>query len=148
MVMKTKTLSLLTFLALLVAPMLVWAQGHVVVIVNSGNTQQLTVDDVKQIYSDKVIKWKNGNKIDVYNLPLLTSQATEVFAEKVLGMSAVEAARDYSNKNITNTIRNRQKTKSAELVTLFVSRNQDAIGYCYEDDIKGRSSIRIIATLD
>ena len=148
MVMKSKTLNLLTFLALLVAPMLVWAQGHVVVIVNSENTQQLTLDDVKQIYSDKVIKWKNGNKVDVYNLPLLTSHATEVFSENVLGMSAVEAARNLSNKNITNTIRNPQKTKSAEMVTLLVSRNKDAIGYCFEDDIKGRRTIRIIGTLD
>ena len=148
MVMKTKTLSLLTFLALLVAPMLVWAQGHVVVIVNSENTQQLSLDDVKQIYSDQVIKWKNGDTIDVYNLPLLTSRATEGFAERVLGMSAVEAARGLSNKSITNTIRNPQKTKSAELVTLLVSRNKDAIGYCFEEDIKGRSTIRIIATLD
>ena len=41
-----------------------------------------------------------------------------------------------------------QKTKSAEMVTLLVSRNKDAIGYCFEDDIKGRRTIRIIGTLD
>ena len=146
--MKTKTLSLLTFLALLVAPMLGWAEGRVVVIVNSENSQHLTLDDVKQIYSDQVVKWNNGNPIDVYNLPLLTSRATEAFSQKVLGMSAVEAARAYSNKNITNSIRNPQKTKGAEFVTLIVSRNKDAIGYCFEEDIKGRNSIRIVTTLD
>ena len=42
----------------------------VVVIVNEANQQSLTQQDIKNIYSDIVFQWQNGERITVYNLPV------------------------------------------------------------------------------
>lgn len=121
--------------------------GEVVVIVSSANQQTLSQMDIKNIYSDKVTTWENGNKIKVYNLPV-ESEAREVFSEKILNVSAMEAATAESNRKITNTIRNPTQTKRERLLISIVSKRPSAIGYAMEKSVAGKTGIRIVQTLE
>ncbi len=59
------------------------AGENVVVIVNEANQQAISQADVKNIYSDQIITWENGNKISAFELPA-RSTAREVFSSQVL----------------------------------------------------------------
>ncbi len=138
--MKT-LIKLIPFIAVMVA------QGvlaePVAVIVNSANNQMLSPAEVKSIYGDKTIAWSNGDKIAVYNLPP-EDQSTEPFAQKVLGMSARDAAAEESNRAIKNTSRNPQQTKRAVLVSSIVSKTPGAIGYVPKDMANSKPGIRVL----
>lgn len=123
------------------------AEEAVVVIVNSANQQDLTLADVRNIYRDKIVTWENEQRISVYNLPV-SHPAREVFSREVLGISAMEAAAAVSNRSITNTLRNIQRTASEQLLITVVSKKHTAIGYCSRKAIRGKLGVRVIATLE
>lgn len=138
---------------LFIAPLLLvltfpaMAAEQVVIIVNSSNTQKLSKQDIKNIYSDKIIKWGNGKQIQVYNLPA-ESEPREKFSRAILGMSGREAASQDANRKITNTLQNPASTKRERLVVSIVSKRPRAIGYAAISSIKGKAGIRIVHTLD
>jgi ABC-type phosphate transport system substrate-binding protein len=119
----------------------------VAVIVNSANTQKLSLDDVKSIYADKTIAWADGGRISVYNLPAEES-AAEIFAHKVLGMSASSAAAAESNRVVSNVARNPQQIKRDILVSSIVAKTPRAIGYVPKSQVEGKSGIRVLFTLE
>lgn len=119
----------------------------VVVIVNSANTQNLSLDDVKNIYADKTIVWANGGKIAVYNLPA-EDAAAEIFARKALGMSASNAAAAESNRVVSNVARNPQQIKRDVLVASIVAKNPNAIGYVPKAQAMSKPGIRVLFTLE
>lgn len=119
----------------------------VAVIVNSANTQNLSLEDVKNIYADKMIAWKNGGRIAVYNLPA-EEEAAESFARKVLGMSASNAAAAESNRIVSNVARNPQQIKRDELVSSIVAKTPHAIGYVPKALAEEKSGIRVLFTLE
>lgn len=121
--------------------------SEVVVIVNSSNSEQLSLDTIKNIYSDRVITWSNGNRIEMYNLPA-GLEAAEIFSRKVLGLSAQAAVKKETNRKITNNLKNPSKTKSERLVVSFVSRKRNAIGYVPKYLVEDNKNIRIVATLE
>lgn len=138
----------LLLIAMLIPPVTAAADDDdVVIIVNNANTQDLTLADIKGIYTDKIVTWQDDQRISIYNLPV-SSPVREVFSRRVLGMSAMEAAAVVSNRNITNTLRNFQRTTNEELLVTIISKKHTAIGYCSRGAIKGRLGIRVIATLD
>jgi len=142
--MKT-LIKLIPFIAVMVA------QGAlaepVAVIVNSANNQSLSSAEVKRIYGDKTIAWDNGDKIAVYNLPPEDTSA-ELFAQKVLGMSARDAAAEESNRALKNTSRNPQQTKRAILVSSIVSKTPGAIGYVPKEMANGKPGIRVLFVVE
>lgn len=144
--MKNKIISCAFIASALLTSTTVFAES-VAVIVNSSNTQSLSKEDVKNIYSDRVITWGNGNKIAVYNLPV-ASASREVFSQSVLGISAQNAAAAESNRSITNTLRNPQKLKRERLVASIVSKNPNAIGYVKEETAKGKTGIKVLFTIN
>ena len=119
----------------------------VVVIVNSANTQNISSEDIKNIYMDKTITWENGGKIAAYNLPA-EEAAAEIFARKVLGMSASNAAAAESNRVVSNVARNPQQTKRDALVSSIVAKTPHAIGYVPKARAEGKSGIRVLFTLE
>lgn len=119
----------------------------VAVIVNSSNTENFSKDDVKNVYSDRVVSWGDGKKIAVYNLPV-DSDNREIFSQQVLGMSALDAVAAESNRAITNSLRNPQKMKRERLVTSIVSKKTNAIGYVSEKSVKNKSGIRILFVIN
>ena len=123
------------------------AGESVVVIVNASNTQDISEQQVKNIYADMVTQWDSGNKIAVYNLRV-DDEARESFSQKVFGESAQKLVAAEFNRKITNTIKNPTKTKSARLVAKMVSRNPDAIGYVPLSVAKKVANVRIVLQID
>ena len=123
------------------------AGEKVAVIVNAANKQALDVNDVKNMYSDIVIHWANGQSVDMYDLPI-KEEARAVFSQKVLGMSAAAAAREWANRKITNTAKNPPKTSKEELVVKRVAKNADAIGYVSAAAAEGKDGIKVLFVLE
>lgn len=144
---KLLTILFCTAFVSLVAINSVSAGESVVVIVNAENSQQLTEQQIKNIYADIVTQWDNGNKITVYNL-YADDEARETFSQKVFGESADKQVLAESNRKITNTIKNPSKTKSARLVMKMVSRNPNAIGYVPKSMVKDTTNVRIVLQID
>ncbi|MEJ2178977.1 MAG: substrate-binding domain-containing protein [Gammaproteobacteria bacterium] len=141
-----KALIIILSLGLLAAHQAV-ASESVVVIVNKDNQQELTQQDVKNIYGDIVYQWKNGARITVYNLPV-NSQTREKFSEKIFGESAQRMAAEESNRKITNTINNPTITKRARLVAKLVAKNPDAIGYIPVSVLDQEANVRVILRIE
>jgi len=122
------------------------AGESVVVIVNEANQQSLNQSEIKNIYSDQIITWENGNKIAAYELPT-RSTARETFSNQVLGKSAKQAASFWANKKVTNTGKNFPKTKRESSVISAVKRNPDAIGYVSEKAATSKGGVKVLFTL-
>ncbi|MEE8379600.1 MAG: hypothetical protein V3R49_04440, partial [Gammaproteobacteria bacterium] len=90
--MKNKNMCLKGLVAgfLLTATIVVQA-ADVAVIINRSNPEVLSVQQIKDIYSDRLATWRSGQRIEVYNLPD-NQDAADVFARRVLGMSGQAAA--------------------------------------------------------
>jgi len=143
--MKLFSKSLFILSLLILAPLT--ASAGVVVIVNEANAQSLSEADIKGIYNDNLTQWSDGSGIKSYDLPTKNS-ARETFSQKVLGVSAKDAARQWANRKITNTAKNPPKTKKEKLVILSVKKNKKAIGYVSQSAIEGKSGIKVVMTID
>jgi ABC-type phosphate transport system substrate-binding protein len=120
---------------------------RIYVVVNEKNIQEINSETIKNIYSDKVSFWKNGEEILVFELPV-KSNAREKFAQNVLNKSAISSQRDWSNRFVNNTIKNEVKVKPQRLVARFVGLKQSAIGYIPESEVANLSGIKIVMTID
>jgi ABC-type phosphate transport system substrate-binding protein len=123
------------------------AAGPIVVIVNSANQQELSKQDIKNIYSDIVTHWKNGKRIHLYNLPA-EDEARDTFSQGVFGETTREILQEEHNRKITNSIKNPSRTKRARLISAVVRRDKDAIGYVPKGMIKDDKNIRIVLELE
>jgi ABC-type phosphate transport system substrate-binding protein len=121
--------------------------GPIVVIVNSANQQELSKQDIKNMYSDIVTHWKNGKRIHLYNLPA-ADEARDTFSQAVFGQTTREILQEEHNRKITNSIKNPSRTKRASLVSAVVRRDKDAIGYLPKEMLKNDKNIRIVFELD
>ena len=119
----------------------------VAVIVNSANAQNISMSDVKNIYMDQTVTWENGENIAVYNLPP-EDVAAELFARKVLGVSARDSAAAESNRVISNTARNPQQFKREALISSIVAKSPNAIGFIPQEQTVGKTGLRVIFTLE
>ncbi len=120
--------------------------ADVAVIVNRSNPVQLSTEQIKYIYSDRMTTWKSGQRIEVYNLPD-NQDAADVFARNVLGMSGQAAAAAELQRRTNNTLKNPSRTKRERLVTSIVGRKLNAIGYVPEYLAKKNSHVRIVKIL-
>ncbi|MEP1445143.1 MAG: hypothetical protein ABJK37_03385 [Paraglaciecola sp.] len=120
---------------------------RIYVVVNEKNLQEINAEVIKQIYSDKVSFWKNGQEILVFELPV-KSNAREKFAQTILNKSAISTQRDWSNRFVNNTLKNEVKMKPQRLVARFVSLKESAIGYVSESEINDLSGLKIVMIID
>ena len=79
--------------------------SDVAVIVNGSNAEALSIEQIKNIYSDRVTTWRSGKKIELYNLPE-SQDAREIFAKKVLGVSSQAAVAAEARRRTNNTLKN------------------------------------------
>lgn len=119
----------------------------IVVIVNSANQQELSKQDIKNIYSDIVTHWKNSQRIHLYNLPA-QDQARDTFSQAIFGESTREILQEEHNRKITNSIKNPSRTKRASLISTVVRRDKDAIGYLPKSMLKNDNKIRVVLELE
>ena len=115
-------------------------------IAHESNKENIDVDKLKFIYSDHIAVWQNGQKIEVYNLPV-KSELREKFSREILGITAREAKSNEHNRVITNTLKNPHYEKQERMLLFRIAKNPNAIGYVGKDSIKGKSGIRIIHTI-
>jgi len=134
---------ILALFLLLLSCITAHADPQVAIIVNSQNTQAISLQDISNIYNDRITTWANNQKIDVYNLPT-ASPTREVFSRALLGMSAMAAAANEANRHITNTSRNSQHVKRERLVMLSVATNRNAIGYVRASSITQHKDIKVL----
>jgi len=142
-----KILAHTLLLNLLLTSITALAESRIAVIVNGANTQNISRQDIINIYNDRIIAWNNGDKIGVYNLPT-ASPVRETFSRNILGTTAMAAAKAEANRHITNSSRNPQLLKRERLVILSVISNKNAIGYARAESVKKRKGIRILFLLD
>ena len=117
------------------------------VVVNVNNTEEITPEMIKQIYSDKRNFWKSGEQILLFELPV-KHEGRELFSNTVLNKSAIASQSDWSNRYVKNTIKNKVKIKPQKLVGKFVSINKYAIGYIPTEIAKKQKNITIVMTID
>lgn len=120
--------------------------ADVAVIVQRSNPESLSIEQIKNIYSDHRTTWRSGQTIEVYNLPA-SQEAREIFSRQVLGMSGQAAASAESRRKLNNTLKNPSKTKRERLVVSIVSRKRNAIGYVPLYMVEGKDQVRIVEVL-
>lgn len=120
--------------------------ADVAVIVNRSNPEALTIEQIKNIYSDRVTTWRSGQRIELYNLPD-TQESREIFARKVLGMSGQASAAAESQRKTNNTLKNPSMTKRERLVVSIVAQKRNAIGYVPAYLVEDRKDIRVVKIL-
>jgi len=138
-----KVLRLISLASCLLIPISALHAEEIVVIVNASNTQSIALQDVKNIYADRIVKWNDGKYIKVLNLPV-DSPERDTFSQAVLGVSAKVAAAKESNRKITNRIKNPSITRRASLISSIVARSKNAIAYLPKRMIRHSDRIRVI----
>jgi ABC-type phosphate transport system substrate-binding protein len=136
----------LIFISLMLVSLSTFAQ-NMVVIVNVNNTENISREMIKQIYSDKRNFWETGDEIVLFELPV-KDRGREIFAKALLNKSAITSQSDWSNRYVKNTIKNKVKMKPQKLVARFVSINKNAIGYIPESMAEKQNNIKIIMTIN
>lgn len=120
--------------------------ADVAVIVNRSNPEALTIEQIKNIYSDQVTTWRSGQRIELYNLPD-TQESREIFARNVLGMSGQASAAAESQRKTNNTLKNPSMTKRERLVVSIVAQKRNAIGYVPVYLVEDRKDVRVVKIL-
>lgn len=140
-VAKTLVMGALLFISI------VSAAQPIAVVVNINNTDNISQEMIKQIYSDKRNFWSSGEKIELFELPV-KDRVREEFSKALLNKSAIASQSDWSNRFVKNTIKNKVKMKPQRLVAKFVSVKKNAIGYIPLAKAKAQPNIKIILTID
>lgn len=120
---------------------------QIVVVVNASNTENISPEMIKQIYSDKRNFWESGDKIVLFELPV-KDQGREIFSRALLNKSAIASQSSWSNRYIKNTLKNQVKIKPQKLVAKFVSIHKSAIGYILSSEAKKQDNIKVIMTVN
>ncbi|MBE9502571.1 MAG: hypothetical protein IME96_00165 [Proteobacteria bacterium] len=119
----------------------------VAVIVNAGNSaQSLTIEDLRKYYENDILSWPDGTRIVLINLSV-NSDARKKFSRTVLKREALDVAREWSNRKITNTAKNPPLVvKSELLVQARIARISNAIGYLAMSKVTS-DKVRIVLTI-
>ncbi len=120
-----------------------------VVVVNKKNPMtSLSIAQVKRIYSDDMVRWPDGEKIRVYDLPVDNSDRAH-FSRSVIGKDAAKVASEWANKSVTNTAKNPPTIVKSKVLMLYkVSKSKTAIGYLPASMAKGKAMLKVMTTID
>jgi len=120
-------------------------QNKLAVIVHLENNQQLTIDEIRGMYLDKITHWQDGSRIMLYNLPLGDSHR-EKFSQNILNMSALEADEAESERRDNHVAINSVRVKAKNIVVSYVERDPNAIAYVPLSLVRDKSNVKVIAT--
>lgn len=137
--------------------LLIWLSGlafsgqpeTVVVIVNADNTEAVDTQFIKNVYSDRIESWENGEPIHLYELPP-RSLVRDRFYRGLLGISARMSETAWNNRKITNALRNLPpRVRRESRLISAVMRDQQGIGYVSESALNATNAhVRIIHRLE
>lgn len=120
--------------------------GGLVVIVNKANSNPVSKSDISNIYSDRITRWPSGERILILNLPL-DSRERQRFSTAILDMSPQDAAKEWSNRTITNRSQSDYRTKNAQVVVSYVERHENAIGYVPATVLNENDNVRVVYSI-
>ena len=114
------------------------------VIVNASNNQKIDKKLIKNIASDIIATWENGESIKLY-LPRVKSATRRSFTLDVLGMSAKQDAMNWENKKITNTLNGKMPKYLRDKVILkMVAKYPNALGVVSPELIKDNPNVKVV----
>jgi len=120
------------------------AKQSFIVIVNINNPQKIDREFIKNVSSDIISTWDNGDQIKIY-LPKEKSEARNAFAHNVLGISANLDVRNWQNKKITNTLNNKMpKQLSDKMIIRMVAKHKEAFGYISAASLNNNPNIKSV----
>lgn len=120
----------------------------IAIIVNKDNpVDSLSLGDIKRFYENDALKWPDGTRIVLYDLPV-KNEARKTFSDRILGKGARDVAMEWANRKITNTAKNPPLTlKSPVLTQARVGKNPSAIGYLPKSAVKS-DKVKIVAIIE
>lgn len=122
------------------------ANQNFAVIVNSQNTQKIDKKLIKNIASDIISTWENGQNIKLY-FPKPKTAVRRNFTLDVLGINANRDAINWENKKITNTLNNKApKLLRDKMIIRMVAKHPNALGYVSPEAIKNNPKIKVVYT--
>lgn len=120
------------------------AEDDFAVIVNAKNTQKIDKKLIKNIASDMVATWDNGQAIKLY-FPKPKSEVRRNFTLDVLGINAKQDAINWENKKITNTLNNKApKLLRDKMIIRMVAKHPNALGYVSPEAVKNNPKIKVV----
>lgn len=125
------------------------AEEFIAVVVNKANLQEsLSVNDIKKIYSNTILKWPDGEPIKIYDL-MENDPVREDFSARIFGKSSEKVAEEWAHLKLTNQAKNPPVTmKSQTLIIRRVATEKGAIGYVSLSKVKDSPLVRIIKVLE
>jgi ABC-type phosphate transport system substrate-binding protein len=143
-----KYILLTVTLAVLISASAYAADYPVAVIANNNNNMdEISINMLRRMYKNDVLKWPDGVPIILYDLDVY-SPIRATFSRNVLGRRPERIAEDWAHLKITNQALNPPHTiKSERLIMRRVSMQRGAIGYVSLSRTKNRDDIKILAIL-
>jgi ABC-type phosphate transport system substrate-binding protein len=124
------------------------AEDPVAVIANNENIMtEISVNMLKKMYNNDLLKWPDGVPIILYDLDVY-NPTRAAFSMSVLGRKPERIAEEWAHKKITNQALNPPHTiKSERLIIRRVSMQRGAIGYVSLSRTRDRDDVKVIAIL-
>ena len=121
-------------------------RNKVAVIVHQDNPQQLTVEDIKAMYMDRLTRWQDGSKVMLYNLPL-GDKFREKFSQNILNMTALQADSEELQRRELNIKVNPVEVKAKNIVISYVEQHPNAVAYVPLVMVREKSNVKVIMTI-
>ena len=119
---------------------------RVAVIVHINNKKNVTLNDIKNMYMEKLIHWRNGSKISLYNLPL-GDKSRERFSKHVLKMTSLKADQMELKRQEDLQSSNPPRVKAKNIIVSYVERDTNAIAYVPLSLIRASAQVKVVMTI-
>jgi len=120
------------------------AFAEVAVIVNTGNTSQISDDDIKRMFLGKNKKFSNGESVKAINLKSGNAVRSD-FEKQVLGKSSSQVKAYWSKLIFSGKAKPLKELASDAEVLSIVSSTPNAIGYIDASKVDG--SVKVVKKL-
>ena len=120
------------------------AFAEVAVIVNTGNTSQISDDDIKRMFLGKNKKFSNGESVKAINLKSGNAVRSD-FEKKALGKSSSQVKAYWSKLIFSGKAKPLKELASDAEVLSIVSSTPNAIGYIDASKVNG--SVKVVKKL-
>lgn len=121
--------------------------GELVMVVNKGNSTNLTKADAKKLLLGVTSTWANGAKVVVVLRPAGSAERAAVL-KKACGMSESDYTRYQLQASFTGrTAASVHEAASATAVKAFVKANAGAVGFLQKSEAAG-DDVKIAITLE
>lgn len=119
------------------------AMAEIAIIAHPSNTQSLSTDDIKRIYTGKTTRLDNGAEITPLNIA--SGSVVDTFNEDLLSRSTSQVNAYWSKLIFTGKAKPIQQVNSEAEMINSVSSDPSALGYVDASSVDG--NVKVIATI-